>query len=394
MAGGERKKTKVHHTQLKLSPKGSDGFAFSNSPSIESNLKERLLAAAQDPIVKPEGSRKLFPWAAWFIKFKVADSSDTKLWSLTAKAKISDLQKFLLYFYHFHKDGDLGEWSPSFTISFIERMEHDHYSAVYIHRIFSTISPFAKYLQAAGLYKDEDFPIPKDAKLPVRPTIVPRVLKSVKKDKRREIEVAKSEEVYEMMMEAAKKRIGNCGERHRPLRDIAILATLWGCALRVSEVCSIKGGQLDYDEEIGRGFLIKIKCKGKKEREVDVPDEAYNAIQAYFAEERGNDKDSPLFQSWHGRALTRFGVYEILEEIAGLCPVPADVHIFFNPHRFRHDRATTLLNGGMKESELADYLGHSSTQYIGVYTKPDRKDRVRMIREAEEKSRTQKKENW
>lgn len=85
------------------------------------------------------------------------------------------------------------------------------------------------------------------------------------------------------------------------------------------------------------------------------------------------------------RALTRFGVYGILQEIASLCPVPTDVKIFFNPHRFRHDRATLLLDGGMKESTLADYLGHSSTNYISNYTKPDRKARVEMIREAERK---------
>jgi site-specific recombinase XerD len=43
---------------------------------------------------------------------------------------------------------------------FLDRLDHDHYHAATIHRAFATLSTFAKYLLAAGVYNDETFPIP------------------------------------------------------------------------------------------------------------------------------------------------------------------------------------------------------------------------------------------
>jgi len=373
-----------HHTQKHITP-GTDGFAFFRKPLSNLSLVEALNKQIL-PDEKPVGCDELLPWTLWYVHFKVTAANSFKESSLTAQAKIRDLQKFISYFYH-NTDGQTQRWTPAFTDLFLDRLQHDHYHAASVRRVFATLASFAKYLQSAGVYNDETFPLSASPHLPVLPSAEPIYLKVVEQRGRGEKEVAKSNEVFEMLLAAAHKRIGHApNSRLRPYRDIAIVVTLWHSALRVTEICSLNIFQYKYDDEAKSSFFENVKCKGNKERDVVVAEQACKSIDAYFAEERGN-KEGPLFQSWHGRRLTRSGIWQILQNIARDASTGIDVRILFNPHRFRHDRAHILLKGGMSESHIAAELGHSSTQYMDRYTKRNRAERVIEINKATKKAK-------
>ena len=146
-----------HHTQKHISP-GNDGFAFFKKPVARLSLADALNNKSL-PEEKPVDARDLLSWTLWSIRFKVTATASFKESSLTAQAKIRDLQKFISYFHH-HTDGQTHCWTPAFTDMFLDQLDHDHYHAATIHRAFATLSTFAKYLLAAGVYNDETFPIP------------------------------------------------------------------------------------------------------------------------------------------------------------------------------------------------------------------------------------------
>jgi integrase/recombinase XerC len=144
-----------------------------------------------------------------------------------------------------------------------------------------------------------------------------------------------------------------------PLRDRAVLETLYSCGIRVSELTGMNVGNLDLD-----GASARVLGKGGKERIVPVGSYARQALAAYL-EERGNPEGSaPLILNARGGRLTRRSVGRIVDAHMLLIASMRKV----SPHTLRHSFATHLLEGGADLRAIQELLGHASLSTTQKYT--------------------------
>ena len=150
-------------------------------------------------------------------------------------------------------------------------------------------------------------------------------------------------------------------------RNKAIIETLYGCGLRVSELVTLRLSHLFLDE----GF-IKVLGKGSKERLVPINARAIHEIELYFADRcHLNIKpghEDIVFLNRRGSALTRVMVFLIIKQLAEKIGLKKTI----SPHTFRHSFATHLIEGGADLRAVQDMLGHASITTTEIYTHIDR----------------------
>jgi len=151
-------------------------------------------------------------------------------------------------------------------------------------------------------------------------------------------------------------------------RNKAIIETLYGCGLRVSELTKLKLSDIFTTEE-----FIKVKGKGSKERLVPIGQTALREINYYLENYRNHlpiDKSAGdiLFLNRRGKGLTRVMIFTIVKELA----LKAGIHKTISPHTFRHSFATHLIEGGANLRAVQEMLGHESILTTEIYTHLDR----------------------
>jgi integrase/recombinase XerD len=156
----------------------------------------------------------------------------------------------------------------------------------------------------------------------------------------------------------------NEGERNR-----ALLETLYGCGLRVSELVTLKISDLFFEE----GF-IKITGKGNKQRFVPVGDLTQKYIGIYKNDVRVHLNiqkgfEDTLFLNRRGKQLTRAMIFTIIKDLA----VKINLNKKISPHTFRHSFATHLLENGADLRSIQLMLGHESITTTEIYVHLDRK---------------------
>jgi integrase/recombinase XerD len=153
------------------------------------------------------------------------------------------------------------------------------------------------------------------------------------------------------------------GTEPRALRDRALLEVMYACGLRISETVGLELSDIDLDEGI-----LRARGKGSKERLVPIGREAVSALRAYCSRGRaelvGVRVESRLFVNSRGGALTRQGVYKIIQGHAR----GAGLDDRMSPHTLRHSFATHLLAGGCDLRSLQEMLGHADLATTQVYT--------------------------
>ncbi|MFV8327185.1 site-specific tyrosine recombinase XerD [Flavobacterium sp. ZS1P14] len=162
----------------------------------------------------------------------------------------------------------------------------------------------------------------------------------------------------------------NEGERNR-----AMLETLYGCGLRVSELTALKISDLFFEE----GF-IKITGKGNKQRFVPVGNLTQKYIQIYKNTMRihltvKKGCEDTLFLNRRGNQLTRAMIFTIIKDLAG----KIDLHKSISPHTLRHSFATHLLENGADLRSIQLMLGHESITTTEIYVHLDRKFLTQVI---------------
>ena len=153
------------------------------------------------------------------------------------------------------------------------------------------------------------------------------------------------------------------GERNR-----AILETLYGCGLRVSELVNLKLSDLFFEEGI-----ILVMGKGSKQRFVPISNINIKYIKLYLDHVRSQQKFSKgyedfLFLNRRGRQLTRAMIFEIIKKLAEKIGLQKKV----GPHTFRHSFATHLLENGADLRAIQQMLGHESITTTEIYVHVDR----------------------
>ena len=152
------------------------------------------------------------------------------------------------------------------------------------------------------------------------------------------------------------------------LRDRAMLEVMYGCGLRVSELCELK-----REDVVADGELLRILGKGSKERIVPIGTAAGHALTAYFEGSResftrGNLSENHVFLTRLGRPFTRQGVFKIVRARAAAVGIAADR---ISPHVLRHCFASHMLSRGADIRAIQELLGHADIGTTQVYTHVD-----------------------
>ncbi len=152
------------------------------------------------------------------------------------------------------------------------------------------------------------------------------------------------------------------GERNR-----AILETLYGCGLRVSELIGLRLNDL-YPKQ---GY-IKVIGKGNKQRLVPLADSTYRYIRIYVEEVRvhqspGKGHEGIVFLNNRGTRLSRVMIFKLVKKMAEAAGIRKNV----SPHTFRHSFATHMVEGGADLRSVQAMLGHESITTTEIYTHLD-----------------------
>lgn len=158
------------------------------------------------------------------------------------------------------------------------------------------------------------------------------------------------------------------GDTPRDLRDRAMLEVMYGCGLRVSEVCELK-----LDDVVSDGELLRILGKGSKERLVPFGGAAAKAFADYISSARPSFAKSASY-SGHafltrlGKPFTRQGVFKIIRERAAAVGIAANR---ISPHVLRHCFASHMLQRGADIRAIQEMLGHADIGTTQIYTHID-----------------------
>ena len=158
------------------------------------------------------------------------------------------------------------------------------------------------------------------------------------------------------------------GKEPRELRDRAMLEVLYGCGLRVSELCALSVGDIIAD-----GELLRVLGKGSKERVVPIGKAAGRALSDYFASARdvftkGDPSVTHVFVTRLKKPFTRQAVFKMIRERAvavGIAPER------ISPHVLRHCFASHMLQHGADIRAIQELLGHADIGTTQVYTHVD-----------------------
>lgn len=211
-------------------------------------------------------------------------------------------------------------------------------------RIISGVKGFYKFLRMEG-YMDND---------PTELLLTPKIGRHLP-------EVLTVEEIDRMIdcIDMSKAE----GQRNR-----AIIETLYGCGLRVSELVTLQLSQLFIEE----GYVV-IQGKGNKQRLVPISPVAIEQITLYLEQTRSHQvakrgSEDILFLNRRGAMLTRQMIFHIIKQLCEL----AGIRKVISPHTLRHSFATHLLEGGANLRAIQQMLGHESITTTEIYVHIDR----------------------
>jgi integrase/recombinase XerD len=149
-------------------------------------------------------------------------------------------------------------------------------------------------------------------------------------------------------------------------RNKAIIETLYGCGLRVSELVNLRLTDIHY----GEGFVV-VTGKGNKQRLVPVSGKALKEIDIY-KKDRNNlpviNDQNVLFLNRRGSRLTRAMIFTIIKDLAARAGIKKNI----SPHTFRHSFATHMIEAGADLRAVQEMLGHESILTTEIYTHIDR----------------------
>jgi integrase/recombinase XerC len=145
-------------------------------------------------------------------------------------------------------------------------------------------------------------------------------------------------------------------------RDVAVLETIYSCGLRISELCGLACEDIDWHEN-----LVRVRGKGKKERQVPIGEPALRAIQSYW---------ELLPQTPTGQTPVFLPTAKTLKPITAralqlrlkkyLAAAGLDPNL--TPHKLRHSYATHMLDAGADLRSVQELLGHAHLATTQVYT--------------------------
>jgi len=175
---------------------------------------------------------------------------------------------------------------------------------------------------------------------------------------------------------AAFAELPDTGKILWPVRDKALILTMYSAGLRISELASLKFNSLNGGTDSAR-----ITGKGGKDRFVFFSEEAKEAILEYLPQRAARIENKPkniqnktmdegkktvemLFINKRGNPLSVPGIRWIIYQYGMISGLGKNIH----PHSLRHSFATHMVNAGCDVRIVQEMLGHSSLSTTQRYT--------------------------
>jgi integrase/recombinase XerC len=248
----------------------------------------------------------------------------------------SDLVEFAGYF---HPEPALAEWDATAIREWLGWLYQRGLAPVSIRRKLAAVRSFFAFVQ-------EQYLIDRNPAKLVRTPKMPKTLPPV----------MTPEQTNGLLDDVSAGKL----ERPYPERDLAIFEVLYGCGVRVSELVGLDLEDIDA----GQGW-IRVRGKGKKERQVPLVGGAAAALDRYLACRNTPGPDErAIFLNARGKRLTDRSVRSIVKLYATVLSGDSSVH----PHSFRHAYATHLLADGADLRSIQELLGHSRLSTTQRYT--------------------------
>jgi integrase/recombinase XerD len=224
------------------------------------------------------------------------------------------------------------------TVSAATHGDGRPYRATSVVRALSSVRAFHRFLLREGQVRTD----------PTAPVVRPKLPRSLPKP---------------LSVEEVARVLAAPDGSAKGLRDRAVLETLYGAGLRISELVGLDVDDVDLEEG-----SVRVLGKGGKERDVPIGRYARDAVSAYLTRVRPQfatpRSRSALFLNQRGGRLTRQGCAGILAARAEEAGIGKKV----SPHTLRHSFATHLLEGGADIRVVQELLGHASVATTQVYT--------------------------
>lgn len=162
-----------------------------------------------------------------------------------------------------------------------------------------------------------------------------------------------------------------------PTRDRLLLELLYGCGLRVSEAVGLNLEDFDRTER-----WLRVRGKGRKERQVPYGEKAADALSNYLAARLSEEEHQALFLNHRGTRLTDRGARNIVKFYATYVAGDSSIH----PHTLRHAFATHLLSDGADLRAIQELLGHARLSTTQKYTRVSLTDMMKVYDSAHPKA--------
>ena len=167
-------------------------------------------------------------------------------------------------------------------------------------------------------------------------------------------------------------------ERPYPARDLLLFELLYGCGLRISELAGLNLTDIDRSER-----WIRVRGKGRKERQVPYGAKAAAALDKYLKTRTAKPQEPALLVNYRGGRLSPRGAFGIVKFYARFLEGDSSLH----PHSFRHAYATHLLSDGADLRAIQELLGHATLSTTQKYTQVSLTDLIAVYDRAHPKAR-------
>jgi integrase/recombinase XerC len=260
----------------------------------------------------------------------------------TVRNYASDLDHFLAYFTIPGKPKPSVEEIDALAIrEWLGHLYDQRLTAVSMRRKLAAVRSFFKFLLREGFV---DKNVARMVRTPKAPQTLPAVMTA-----------EQTNALVDGVPPAADKF-----DRPYPARDLAIFELLYGCGLRISELVGLNLDDFDFNER-----WIRVRGKGKKERQVPYTGKATAALERYLTLRQPDSANGQaLFLNHRGSRLTDRGARGIVKFYARMITGDSSIH----PHSLRHAYATHLLSDGADLRAIQELLGHARLSTTQKYT--------------------------
>ncbi len=272
------------------------------------------------------------------IRFRNYIESERRYSENTVISYLEDLNS-LIDFLDTEQFGDLMTVSPRIARFFTATL-HDRYKPKTISRKISSIRSFYNFLVRDDLIDENPFI---DVELPKQEKKLPKFIYP--------------EEIEKLFVSIDQSKL--LGKR-----NYLILEFLYGTGARVTELCDVKLGDINYYED-----TVLLHGKGKKDRIVPLHENLVKEISDFVLTTRKDllkgKESNYLFLNNKGVNITPRGVRMIINKIL----LDSGESLKISPHTLRHTFATHLLNNGADLRSVQELLGHEHLSSTQIYTK-------------------------